>query len=614
VTYNDGWREGRSLGSAEQAGPLLRVRGLSVDFALRRGRVGAVRGIDFELAAGECLAIVGESGSGKSVTARALVGLAGATARVRADELCLAGRDLTALHDREWRELRGRQVGLILQDALTALDPLRRVEKEIAEPLRNHRLVPRPGLRRRVEELLADVQVPEPGLRASQYPYQLSGGLRQRALIASAIAADPVLLVADEPTTALDVTVQAQILDLLAVRKLAGAALLLISHDLSVVARLADRIAVMYAGRIVEEGPADELLAGARHPYTRELLAAVPGTHARGTRLSGRPGQAGAPAATDGCGYAARCPLATDRCRAEQPARAELGAGHGAWCLRLDEALPAPVVRATGRGRAPGEALVEVEEVVKGFRGPDGVVRTAVDRVSFTIRAGETVGLLGESGSGKSTTAQLLLGLLEPDSGEIRVLGRPWSRQPESRRRPYRRRIQFVPQDPLSAFDPRYTVQRIVGESLGAPGRWSSRRRADRILELLRMVGLDERMLGRRPQELSGGQRQRVAIARAIGPEPALLVCDEPVSALDVSIQAQILDLFTDLREELGLALLFISHDLGVIYHTSDRVLVMRDGQLVEQGPVEDVFRAPVHPYTRELLAAVPRAQDLTGR
>ncbi|MFI0897261.1 dipeptide ABC transporter ATP-binding protein [Streptomyces sp. NPDC020983] len=578
---------------------LLAVRDLRVSFAAPGREVAAVRGIDLDLHAHECLAVVGESGSGKSVTARALLGLAGPGATVRARQLSVAGTDLRGLTERQWRRVRGARIGLVSQDALTALDPLRTVGAEVAEALRNHERPSRPARAEKVLSLLTEVGLPEPALRAGQRPYELSGGQRQRALIASAIAAGPAVLVADEPTTALDVIGQAQLLELLAARRDAGTGLLLISHDLAVVARLADRIAVMYRGRIVEQGPAAALLAAPAHPYTRELLAAVPGTRPRGVRLSTRTGAAAAGGAA--CGYAPVCPLATDRCRTEEPPAAETGPGHTALCWRTAERLPAPPPLPVPRSAPVGEPVLEVCGLARSFGG-----RPAVREVSFTVGRGESLGVLGESGSGKSTVAAMVMGLLEPDAGTVTLLGTPWSGLPESRRRPLRDRLQLVHQDPLSAFDPRYSVQRIVGEALGATSPRAAARRREEITALLQRVGLDAGLLDRRPRQLSGGQRQRVALARALAPRPEVLVCDEPVSALDVSVQAQILDLFAEVRAELGLATVFISHDLGVIRHTCDRVIVLRAGTVVESGPVEDVFRAPAHPYTRELLAALP--------
>ncbi|MFC5827909.1 dipeptide ABC transporter ATP-binding protein [Nonomuraea insulae] len=530
-------------------GSLLDVENLSVSF---HGAV-AVDGVSFSIAPGECLALVGESGSGKSVTARALVGLAGKGAKVRAGRLVLDGQDLRGHRPRDWRRLRGRRIGLVLQDALTALDPLRTVGAEVAEGLRAHRLASRGEVAGRVSELLGAVGVPNPDERRHQYPHQLSGGLRQRALIAGALAGEPELLIADEPTTALDVSVQARILDLLAERRAAGTALLLISHDLAVVARLADRIAVMRAGRIVELGPAGEVLSEPRHPYTRELLAAVPSA-------------------------------------APRPART-----------------------------FPGSALLSVREVGKRFA--DGTA--ALEGVSLEVSPGEILGLVGESGSGKTTLARVALGLLAPDGGEVLLDGEPWSALTERERRPLRHRVGVVWQDPLSSLDPRHTVAKLIGEALSTrherePGEARRPRETGEVLsarhsrgiavaESLAMVGLGPELASRRPHQLSGGQRQRVAIARALAVRPSLLICDEPVSALDVSIQAQVLDLLLRLRDELGLAMLFISHDLAVIRQVSDRVAVMRAGRVVETAHAADLFAQPRHAYTRALLQAVPR-------
>ncbi|MEU1730141.1 ABC transporter ATP-binding protein [Streptosporangium sp. NPDC020145] len=524
--------------------PLVEVEDLTVSF----GAIEAVRGVSLAVSPGECVAIVGESGSGKSVTARSLIGLTGEGATVGAARLRVGGQDALAFGERQWRQVRGTGIGYVLQDALVSLDPLRPVGREIAETLRLHRAVPRAEIDGRVIELLREVGVPEPELRAGQYPHELSGGLRQRALIASAIACDPELLIADEPTTALDVTVQAQILRLLDERRRAGTALLLISHDLAVVARLADRVLVMKDGTVVEEGPTGRVLTAPSHPYTRALLAAIPGEHSRGTRLSAT-------------------------------------SGH---------------VRPEPR-RAPGEVVIEARGLVKDFRG-----RRAVDEVSFELRAGETLGLVGESGSGKTTVARLVLGLLESDGGQALVEGRTWGEMTARQRREARRHVQVVYQDPLSSFDPRFNVRRILDEALMVGGVPRAERR-DQALLLLDQVGLDGGVLERRPRQLSGGQRQRVAIARALAPRPRVLVCDEPVSALDVSVQAQVLDLLADLQAELGMAYLFVSHHLGVVHHVSDRVVVLKEGRVVETGDVGQIFTAPRADYTHELLAAIPR-------
>ncbi|MEV4526685.1 ABC transporter ATP-binding protein [Streptosporangium sp. NPDC049304] len=585
---------------------LIDVEDLRVGFP--KAGVQAVRGVSLSIEAGECVAIVGESGSGKSVTARTLVGLAGPGAEVTASRFVVNGGDALRFGARDWRRLRGRFAGLVLQDALTSLDPLRTVGDEIAEVLTTHDVVPRTARRERVIELLEAAGVPEPEVRARQYAHQLSGGLRQRALIASAIAASPPLIIADEPTTALDVTVQAQILRLLAARKAEGTALLMISHDLAVVSAVADRVLVMKDGVVVEEGPTGRVLSEPRHDYTRLLLAAVPSAVSRGTRLS----------AIAAGGIALRTPL---------PERT------------VDHA--APILEVSGLSAAYGS-------------------RTVVDDVSFEVYPGETLGVVGESGSGKTTVARLVLGLLEPASGEVRLGGEPWSGIRERGRRSRRSRIQVISQNPLDSFDPRYTVGRLVAEPLrgaffergpsraapsgrgsspgvssgdgfprritsrngsprgvptengsprGVPFRRGSSREVlfDRVTELLNRVGLPADIADRHPRRLSGGQRQRVAIARALATRPDVLVCDEPVSALDVSIQAQVLDLLAEIQAADGTALIFISHDLGVVHHVADRVLVMRGGQVVEEGHVDEVFFLPRHDYTRELLGAVPK-------
>jgi peptide/nickel transport system ATP-binding protein len=548
------------------AGPdgsaLLTVENLRVRF----GSTEVVKGISFTTRLGRCLAIVGESGSGKSVTARTLVGLTGSGAQVQADQIELAGVDLTRQSQRSWRAIRGREIGFILQDALASLDQLRRVGDEVAEPLKVHGWGTREQRARKVIDLLGSVGIPEPQMRALQRPYELSGGLRQRALIASAIALDPKLVVADEPTTALDVTIQAQVLDLLAESKARGTSIILISHDLSVVARLADEVLVMHDGEVVEHGTAHQVLHQPRHEYTQALLDAIPSEHTRGTRLV-RPAQGQAP-----------------------PAERE-----GA--------------RRTRRLIEPGQSVLEARQITKVFRGPDKVDRAVVDDVSFELFGGETLGIVGESGSGKTTSARIALSLLQPTSGEVLLRGQPWSALRPAQRRPLRKQIGVIYQDPLSSFDPRWQVGRILTDALRTGSRPpSSRAEArTRAVRLLEQVGLGERYLAAAPLRLSGGQRQRVAIARALAPEPEVIVCDEPVSALDVSIQAQVLDLLTGLQDELGVSYLFISHDLGVIHHMSDRILVMKDGRVVESGTANEVFEHPQDPYTQRLLTALPR-------
>jgi peptide/nickel transport system ATP-binding protein len=566
--------------SANPGPNLLTATDLRVSFGSRE----VVAGISFGVRPGECLAIVGQSGSGKSVTARTLLGLTGDGSRI-GGRVQFDGHDLAALTERQWRAIRGARIGFILQDALVSLDAVRPVGREIAEPLRLHHYGNAAQRRTRVLDLLRHVGVPEPEMRARQLPGELSGGLRQRALIATAIALDPQLLIADEPTTALDVTIQAQILALLAESKQRGRALIVISHDLAVVSRIADRVAVMRDGLIVEQGATADILGRPEHPYTQSLLDAIPSAHSRGTRLSGPP----APADARGTGPAADRPGGPDAGRRQ------------------------PGLAAVAPGPAGAVPLLVADGLVKRYKGPDGKVRTVVNDVSFELRKGETLGVVGESGSGKTTTGRIVLAVTSPDEGEVRLHGQPWTTLRESERRARRQHVGVVYQDPLSSFDPRWTVRRILTDAL--PARHSNG--SARLRELLQLVGLSDDMLDRRPLLLSGGQRQRVAIARALAPEPEIIVCDEPVSALDVSIQAQVLDLFTDLQDELGLSYIFISHDLGVIHHMSDRVLVMTHGRIVEQGDADTIFGRPAHPYTQRLLASLPQLslqEELSGR
>jgi len=527
-------------------GPLVDIRDLTVRFGHTKP---VLHGVSLQVHRGECLALVGESGSGKSVTARTLAGLTGKGAQIEAGRLAFQGIDLRQLDERSWQKLRGASIGFVMQDALGALDPLRRVGAEIEEPLQLHTSLGLEARRLKVLELLRDVGVPEPELRASQYPWQLSGGLRQRALIASAIACNPRLIIADEPTTALDATVQAQVIALLESLRGEDNALLMVSHDLAVVSRLADRVAVMHHGIIVEEGPTEQVLQDPRHAYTQSLLRAARAVHF-------------------------------------QPARSSLH-------------VVEPELQASG------EVLLEARGLSKSFTGPDGRSRRVLDQVSLQLRRGETLGVVGESGSGKTTLTRLILGLESADAGDVWVSGQRWSALDAAQKRQARRAVQVVFQDPLNSFDPRYSVQRVLFETLAVAGL-ARREWRSRALKLLALVRLDASLLSRRPIELSGGQRQRIAIARALASEPQILICDEPVSALDVSVQAQILELLGDLKQRLGLACLFISHDLGVINHVSERVLVMKDGVVVESGSVRAVFDRPAHAYTRALISAIP--------
>ncbi|GLY87567.1 ABC transporter ATP-binding protein [Actinoallomurus iriomotensis] len=532
---------------SENGTPVLSVRDLSVEFPTGDGVLRAVDGVSFDLAAGGALGIVGESGSGKSTTALALLGLHRGTGARVSGRILLGDDDVGALDDESVRRLRGRRIAMIFQDPLSALDPYFRIGDQIAEVYRNHTGAGRRAAWARAVEVLDRVGIPDAARRARARPHEFSGGMRQRALIAMALACEPEVLVADEPTSALDVTVQAQILDLIdELRADTGMALLLVTHDLGVVSRSVDRVLVMQDGRAVEEGPVGEVLRAPTAPYTRALLDAVP-------RIDG------------------------------------------------------PVSRPTHR--PPGEPLLTVTGLTREFRRPGGGLRRdvlrAVDDVSLEILGGETLGVVGESGSGKTTLARMIVRLLEPTSGGIVFDGRDLTGLPERALRPVRRDLQMVFQDPVSSLNPRRTVGDSIADPLRVQGT-GDREALRTARELMERVGLDPARHDRYPHEFSGGQRQRMGIARALSLRPKLLVCDEPVSALDVSTQAQILDLLRDLQEEYELTIVFVSHDLAVVRQVSDRVAVMRNGALVELADAEELYTSPRHEYTRTLLAAVP--------
>ena len=597
-----------ALGAGAGAGsaPLVRVENLRVGFDVTDSRTGvAVRrevitGISFSIAPGETVGIVGESGSGKSVTVRTLLGLDASNQTTQADRLEVFGRDGLALSERQWADVRGEKIGFVLQDALSSLDPLKTIGLEIAEALEPRR---RPRLRKHadaIHRLLEDVGIPDPELRARQYSHELSGGLRQRALIASAIAQNPALIIADEPTTALDVTVQAQILELLRRKSQEGHAIVLVSHDLAVIGSVCDRIIVMKDGRIVEEGPSREILTNPREAYTKLLLAAVPSARSRGYRLSSvervalpakpalaKPGVAGVGSA--GLGVASVSSVSSTSATTSDAATATSSADNSSNF---------------------GDPVLVAGGITKEFVGRHGSRITAVDNAHIELHPGRTLGVVGESGSGKSTLARIIAGLLEPDAGMVLLDGETWSPLPEKARRGRRHEIQVVAQNPLASFDPRYTVTQLIAEPLRELTSLSKAEIAARVEEVLDLVQLPKHLANFSPRRLSGGQRQRVAIARAIATKPRILIADEAVSALDVSIQAQILDLLADIQAQTNVAILFISHDLGVIHHISDSIVVMRHGQIVEQGLPEDVLVNPQHSYTQRLIASLPQLPE----
>ncbi|MFB7234166.1 ABC transporter ATP-binding protein [Streptomyces sp. NPDC056269] len=621
--------------------PLLEVQGLDVEFTTPDGgRLHAVRDVSFTLRRGETLAVVGESGSGKSTTALALLGMLPGTGRISGGSVRLDGEDLVTAGEDRLRAVRGARIGMIFQDPMTALNPVLTIGRHLDEVLRAHagpsraagaRTGPahaaparaadaplrrgRTARRARAVELLRLVGIPDPERRLDDHPHQFSGGQRQRILIAMALAGEPDILLADEPTTALDATVQDQILTLLGeLTRSTGTAVVLITHNMGVVARACERVLVMYGGTVVEDGPTAEVLTRPRHPYTAGLLAAVPRLSApSGTRLTGIPGtppDLSLPLA--GCAFAARCALAEDRCGTTAPPLVAVGGAPGstvrAACLPAAEhaePLPPPPPPARIDRPAPGAVVLAAEGVRKTYRS--GRRRfTALDDVSLTLAAGETLGIVGESGSGKSTLARVLAHAHPADTGRVLLDGRDVTRPGRAELHAVRRRVQMVFQDPYASLNPRMTVGEIVAEPLRAFGIGTPADRPARVAELLRLVGLDPAAADRHPRSFSGGQRQRIGIARALAPQPAVLICDEPVSALDVSVQAQIVGLLTDLQRDLGLALVFIAHDLAVVRQVSHRIAVMHGGRIVETGGADELCERPRDPYTRALLAAAP--------
>ncbi|OIJ34746.1 ABC transporter ATP-binding protein [Microbacterium sp. LCT-H2] len=543
--------------------PLLSVEGLAVDFATMDGVVHAVEGVDLEIRPGETVAIVGESGSGKSTTAMAIIGLLAGGGKVAAGSIKLDGRDISRASESELRTIRGRDIGLVPQDPMSNLNPVAKIGTQVAETLLAHGLATRQNVQAKVVEALTAAGLPDPERRAKQYPHEFSGGMRQRALIAIGLACKPRLLIADEPTSALDVTVQQTILDQIGemTREL-GTAVLLITHDLGLAAERAERVIVMHRGKVVEQGPARQILEDPQHPYTQSLVKAAPS-------------------------------VAVARLRPEAFVR---GASTGS----ASQSAPGSLSSSKGN-------IVEIENLTKVYpvRGKHEDF-VAVDDVSLAIPRGETVAIVGESGSGKTTTARMLLKVIEPTSGLIRYEGKDISTLSRAETKDFRQRVQPIFQDPYSSLNPMFTIERLIAEPLEFYKRGSGADRRTRVRQLLDDVALPQSMLRRYPSELSGGQRQRVAIARALALSPDLIVCDEPVSALDVLVQDQILRLLGDLQREYGLSYLFISHDLAVVRLISDYVCVMKDGKLVEAASSEEIFTNPRDPYTRRLLASIP--------
>lgn len=598
---------------------VLDVAGLTLEIPTRRGILRPVRDVSLSLAPGEILGVVGESGAGKSMLGNAIVGLLEPPIRRASGAIHLDGERIDTLDPVAIRKIRGRHIGAIYQDPLTALDPLYPIGNQLVETILCHLPVDRAEARRRAIALLDRVGIPSAEKRFRCLPHELSGGMRQRVVIALAIAADPRLVIADEPTTALDVTIQAQIVELLkSLCREYGTAILLITHDMGVIAEAADRVAVMYAGRVVEQGPVGRVLRRPAHPYTAGLMAAIPELGARRGALVQIDGAMPQPGnVPQGCAFHPRCAFVVPSCRASEPALNQIGTDIFAACWRpVTEATRSRIaVRDLEEAPQPEtDMLIAVRGLAKHFTKPapwlmkrfaggqDHTVR-AVQDVSFDIPRGRTFALVGESGSGKSTVAKLCVGLLRPTAGTIEFRGRDLSRAERGGR------LQMVFQDPSSSLDPRWRVGAAIAEPLRARGPVLASDVRRRVDELLERVGLSSADAERYPHEFSGGQRQRISIARALICEPAFLVCDEPTSALDVSVQAQILNLLRDLQRERRLTYLFISHNLAVVSQIAHEVGVMYSGRLVETGPPERIFNAPQHDYTRRLLASVPRIE-----
>ncbi len=608
---------------------LLEVSQLRTWLASGESVVRAVDGLSFSIEAGETFALLGESGSGKSITALSIMRLLPDAGRVVSGEVRMDGADLLTLPETAMRGVRGRRIAMIFQEPGTSLNPVMTVGAQIEEVLKRHTDLRGEAARRRALELLESVGIPDSQRRLDEYPFQMSGGMKQRAMIAIALACNPALLIADEPTTALDVTIQAQVLELLRVlQRETHMSVLLITHDLGVVAQMAHRVAVMYAGEIVELAPSAAFFARPAHPYSQKLFQAVPDVAGRNRTLAVIPGTV--PSLSQefvGCRFASRCESAWARCREEAPAAIEIGAGHAVRCHLYDVTSQESGVRSQKRASAEthpdfadvadrlpaSSSLLAVEDLKVYFPIRKGILQRtvahvkAVDGVSLEIRSHRTLALVGESGCGKTTVGKGILQLVPVTGGSVMFDGVDLGSLTAGALRPLRKDFQIVFQDPYSSLNPRMRVVEIVEEGMSTLGVGAGpRERQERVDELLVQVGLSPEMRFRYPHEFSGGQRQRLAIARALAVEPKLLICDEPTSALDVSVQAQILNLLKDLQQRLGLAYLFITHNISVVQFLAHEVAVMYLGRIVERGSVEEVLGAPRHPYTRALLSAVP--------
>jgi peptide/nickel transport system ATP-binding protein len=612
--------------------PLLSIENLSVRLGHGSGSICPVDDISFSIRRGETFALLGESGCGKSMTALAILRLLPQPiGHITGGRILLDGTDLAALAERDMRRVRGRRISMIFQEPMTSLNPVLTIGEQIGEVLQQHHGMQGARRRARVMELLDAVGIPDVTRRAREYPHQLSGGMKQRVMIAIALAGEPDLLIADEPTTALDVTIQAQVLELLQqLQRDTHMAILLITHDLGIVAGMADRVSVMYAGQMVEEAGRDRFFSEARHPYSRKLFESLPDVRKRDHALDTIRGTV--PSLDQefgGCRFAERCDHAWDLCRTRVPGWNPGAPGQHARCHLLDTTLEIPAAAATDRplrplapaSGLPDLPLLEVRDLKVYFPVQRGVFRRvvghvyAVDGVSMNIPQGCTQALVGESGCGKTTAGKGILQLIRPTGGSVRFRDTELTTLSGKQLRCRRSDFQFIFQDPYSSMNPRMLVGDIVEEGMLAQGIGKTRaERRRRVEELFDRVGLSARHVQRYPHEFSGGQRQRICIARALAVDPKLVICDEPTSALDVSVQAQILNLLKQLQNELGLSYLFITHNLAVVSYLADRVAVMYLGRIVEEGPVAEVLERPLHPYTQSLLSAVPQIDPATQR
>ncbi len=609
-------------------GPVIKIKDLRAYFKTPKGLAKAVDGVSFEIPKGGTFALVGESGCGKSVTALSIIQLVPEPAGyIAGGEIVLNGRDIVPLDEREKRGIRGNKISMIFQEPMTSLNPVFTIGDQLMETIVLHQAKRKGAARKAAIEMLAKVHLPEPERLFDEYPHRLSGGQRQRVMIAMALACKPDLLIADEPTTALDVTIQEEILRLIKeMKESTGTAVLLITHNMALVYRNADMVGVMYAGKLVEAAPTQELFRNPMHPYTIKLLRSIPGQEKRGKALDTIPGAV--PSAVSypaGCHFSGRCPREMEGCASIEPPLVERAEGHSVAChlhdpgfmnkphskpLRQEpDALPPLAVPPSER-----ETILEVRGLKTWYPIRKGVLKRtvghvkAVDGIDLSIKKGSTLALVGESGCGKTTAGKSIIQLIKPTNGEVLYKGADIATLGERRLKPFRSALQIIFQDPYSSLNPRLTVRETIEEGLRAvkPGM-GKEERAEKVRSVLERVGLGPEAMSRYPHEFSGGQRQRIGIARALAVDPEFIVCDEAVSALDVSVQAQILNLLKSIQRDFGLSFLFITHDLGVVEYIADEVAVMHDGRIVERGTTADIFSAPKHDYTKKLLSAVPK-------